>query len=202
MTKILVWDIPTRVGHWLLVTAFMVSFLSGDSEEWRLIHVTAGYAMAGALAFRLFWGIAGTRYARFKSFMFSPRQLIDYLLSLLKGKPEHWVGHNPAGSYAIYVLLFLGMIVVVSGWAAYAGAGGEWLVETHDVLPKVMLGVVGLHVLGVIVSSRLHSENLVLSMVTGLKQGAKTHAIASSKKYWSILLLGSVVSAGLMSLLR
>jgi len=202
MKKILVWDIPTRVGHWLLVAAFIVSFLSGDSEEWRLIHVTAGYALAGALAFRLFWGIAGTRYARFKSFIFSPRQLIDYLASLLKGKPEHWIGHNPAGSYAIYALLSLGMIVVASGWAAYAGVGGEWLVETHDVLSKAMLGVVGFHVLGVIISSRLHGENLVLSMVTGLKQGAKTHAIASGKKYWSILLLGSVVSAGLMSLVR
>lgn len=200
MEKILVWDLPTRIGHWLLVTAFIVSYLSGDSEEWRLIHVTAGYAMAGVLVFRLFWGMAGTRYARFKSFLFSPRQVFAYLGGLLKGKPVHWVGHNPAGSYAIYALILLGVAVVGSGWAVYADVGGEWLEEAHDVLSYAMLGVVGVHVLGVLVSSRLHGENLVRSMVTGYKQGKAEEAITSIKKYWVILLLGSAVLASLMSL--
>jgi len=200
MEKILVWDIPTRIGHWLLVSAFIVAFLSGDSEAWRLVHVTAGYAMAGVLAFRLFWGIAGTRYARFKSFLFSPRQVFVYLSGLFKGKPAHWVGHNPAGSYAIYALILLGVAVVGSGWAVYADVGGEWLEEAHDVLSYTMLGIVGVHVAGVVVSSRLHRENLVRSMLTGYKQGRSSEAIASNKKYWIILLLGSVVSASLMSL--
>jgi cytochrome b len=198
MEKILVWDLPTRIGHWLLVTAFIVSYLSGDSEEWRLVHVTAGYAMAGVLVFRLFWGMAGTRYARFKSFLFSPRQVFVYLGGLLKGKPAHWVGHNPAGSYAIYAMILLGAAVVGSGWAVYADVGGEWLAEVHDALSYVMLGVVGVHVVGVVVSSRLHRENLVRSMVTGYKQGMGEEAIASSKKYWVILLLGVVVSASMM----
>ena len=201
MEKILVWDLPTRIGHWLLVTAFIVSYLSGDSEEWRLVHVTAGYALAGALVFRLFWGVAGTRYARFKSFLFSPRQVFAYLSGLFQGKPAHWVGHNPAGSYAIYALISLGAAVVGSGWAVYADVGGEWLEEAHDVLSYAMLGVVGVHVAGVVVSSRLHRENLVRSMVTGYKQGKAEEAIASSKKYWVILLLGAIVSASLMGLL-
>jgi cytochrome b len=161
MKKILVWDIPTRIGHWLLVTAFVVSFLSGNSEEWRLIHVNAGYAMAGVLVFRLFWGMVGTRYARFNSFLFSPRQVFAYLSGLLKGKPGHWIGHNPAGSYAIYALILLGIAVVGSGWAVYAEVGGEWLEEAHDTLSYIMLGMVGVHVLGVV----------VCSMFTGYKQG-------------------------------
>ena len=198
MEKILVWDLPTRIGHWLLASAFIVSYLSGDSEEWRLVHVTAGFAMAGVLVFRLFWGMAGTRYARFKSFLFSPRQVFAYLGSLLKGKPEHWVGHNPAGSYAIYALILLGIAVVGSGWAVYADVGGEWLEEVHDALSYGMLGVVGLHVAGVAVSSRLHRENLVRSMITGYKQGKREEAIASSKKYWVILLLAAVVAASLI----
>jgi len=201
MKKVLVWDLPTRIGHWLLVTAFIVSYLSGDSEEWRLVHVTAGFAMAGTLAFRLFWGMIGTRYARFKSFLFSPRQVLAYLNGLLKGKPVHWVGHNPAGSYAIYALILLGLAVVGSGWAVYAEVGGAWLEDAHDVLSYVMLGVVGVHVVGVVVSSRLHHENLVRSMITGYKQGKAEEAIASSKKYWVILLLGSVVSASLIRLI-
>ena len=201
MEKILVWDIPTRVGHWLLVAAFIVSYLSGDSEEWRLVHVTAGYAMAGVLIFRLFWGVAGTRYALFKSFLFSPSQVFSYLRDLLKGKSAHWVGHNPAGSYAIYALILLGTAVVGSGWAVYADVGGERLEEAHDVLSYVLLGAVGVHVAGVVVSSLLHHENLVRSMVTGYKQGRSEQAIESSKIYWVILLLGSVISASLMSLL-
>ena len=200
MEKILVWDWPTRIGHWLLVGSFIASYLSGDSEEWRLVHVAAGYALAGALAFRLFWGMAGTRYARFKSFLFSPRQALVYLGSLREGKPERWIGHNPAGSYAIYALILLGAAVAGSGWAVYADVGGEWLEEVHDQLSHAMLVVVVVHVGGVALSSRLHRENLVRSMVTGYKLGKAGEAIASGKKYWVILLLGAVLSAGLMSL--
>jgi cytochrome b len=199
MKKILVWDLPTRIGHWLLVVAFFLSFVSGDSEEWRLVHVTSGFALAGVLVFRLFWGLAGTRYARFKSFLFSPRQVLNYLGSMLKGKPTHWVGHNPAGSYAIYILLLLGIAVAGSGWAVYEDVGGEWLEEAHEVLANSMLAVVGLHVAGVIVGSLLHRENLLRSMINGYKQGNSEEGISSSKKYWVLLLLVSVVSASLLA---
>ena len=200
MEKILVWDLPTRIGHWLLVAAFAVSYLSGDSEEWRLVHVTAGYAMGGVLAFRLFWGLAGTRYARFSSFLFSPREVFSYLGGLFKGRPAHWIGHNPAGSYAIYALLLLGIAVVGSGWAVYEEVGGEWLEEAHDVLSYVMLGVVAVHVAGVVVSSRLHHENLARSMITGYKQGKAEEAIPSSRKCWLVLLLVCAVAAGLLAM--
>jgi len=199
MKKIRVWDLPTRFGHGLFIITFIVSFWSGDSEEWRLVHVTAGFAMGGVLAFRLLWGMAGTRYSRFKSFLFSPRAVWGYLSSLLKGKPAHWVGHNPAGSYAIYALISCGIAVLGSGWALYEEVGGEWLEEAHDVLSYVMLGVVGLHVAGVVVSSFLHRENLVRSIVTGFKQGNADEGIASSKQYWLVLLLVFVALASYLS---
>jgi len=200
MKKILVWDIPTRIGHWLLVATFILSYLTGDSEEWRLVHVAAGFAMAGVLVFRLFWGMAGTRYARFASFLFTPRQVFSYLGGLLHGKPDRWVGHNPAGSYAIYALILLGLAVSGSGWAVYADIGGDWLEEAHDALSYGMLGMVGLHVAGVMISSLTHRENLARSMITGRKQGRSDEAIASNKKYWGILLLGAAVSASLLTL--
>jgi cytochrome b len=200
MEKILVWDIPTRIGHWMLASAFIVAFLSGDSEQWRLIHVMAGFAMLGVLAFRLLWGVIGTRYARFDSFLFTPRQVYAYLAGLLKGNPVHWIGHNPAGSYAIFALLLFGAAVVFSGWAVYADAGGEWLAQAHEALSYAMLCMVGLHLAGVFVSSRLHGENLLRSMVTGFKQGKGADAIASSKKYWVILLLGMIAASAMLSL--
>lgn len=201
MKKILVWDLPTRIGHWLLASAFILAFMTGDSEMWRLVHVAAGYAMAGVLVFRFFWGIAGTRYARFASFLFSPRQVLAYLRGLLKGKATHWVGHNPAGSYAIYALMFLGLATVASGWAVYEEVGGDMLEELHEFLSYAMLTMVGLHVAGVIASSMLHHENLVRSMIDGYKLGNGAEAIDSRKSPWAILLLGSAVVAGMMAII-
>lgn len=198
MKKILIWDIPTRIGHWLLVAVFILSFVTGDSEEWRLFHVAAGYAVGGVLAFRLFWGVAGTRYARFTSFLFSPLEAFRYVIELLKGKPSHWLGHNPAGSYAIYMLILLGFATVVSGFAVYAEIGGEWLEEAHDALSYCMLGMVGIHVLGVIVGSWAHHENLVRSMVHGYKMGKSEEAIDSSETYWAIAPIATAVLASML----
>lgn len=198
MKRILVWDIPTRIGHWLLVTVFILSFITGDSEVQRLRHVAAGYAVAGILVFRIFWGIAGTRYARFTSFLFSPREVVAYLGGLLKGKPSHWLGHNPAGSYAIFTLILLGFATVTSGIADYAEVGGERMETTHDVLSYTMLGMVVFHVLGVIVGSWAHRENLVRSMFNGYKQGESGEAIGSGKASWAIAPLVLAILASLL----
>jgi len=61
---ILVWDVPVRVFHWLLVVCFAGAYLTSENEEWRLVHVTLGYTMAGLIVFRLVWGFIGSRYAR------------------------------------------------------------------------------------------------------------------------------------------
>lgn len=198
MGKILVWDVPTRIGHWLLVITFILSFITGDSEEQRLLHVAAGYAVGGIIVFRIFWGIAGTRYARFASFLFTPREVIAYLGALKKGKPGHWLGHNPAGSYAIYIMILLGLATVTSGVAAYVEIGGDWMAEVHDVLSYTMLGMVVIHILGVIVSGWVHHENLVLSMLNGYKQGKSEEAIEPSKRYWIIVPIVSAILASLL----
>lgn len=190
MNRILVWDLPTRVGHWLLATSFVLAWLTGDSETWRLLHVSAGYVLLALLTFRLFWGFIGSRYARFSSFLFSPKQVLGYLLGLLRGDGGHWVGHNPAGSYAIYFLLLLGFASGASGWATYHELGGEWLGELHEGLAGAMLAVVGLHVSGVVISSLTHRENLVRSMIDGHKRGRSEEAIPSARMLWLVALLG------------
>lgn len=201
MKKILVWDIPTRIGHWLLVAVFILAFITGDSEAQRLVHVATGYAVGGILVFRVFWGIAGTRYARFASFLFPPREIVAYLGGLLKGKPSHWLGHNPAGSYAIFALMLLGFATVASGVADYAEIGGEQMEEAHDILSYTMLGMVIFHVLGVMVSSWAHRENLVRSMLTGYKQGQSEEAIESGKASWAIAPLVLAILASLLALI-
>ena len=113
----------------------------------------------------------GTRHARFRSFVRGPSAVTRYLRAMLRGQPEHHVGHNPAGAVAIMVLLLLGIASVVSGWAIYNEPGGDWLEELHEVASNIMLAVEGVHGAGVGLASSVHGENLVRSMVTGNKKG-------------------------------
>ena len=176
-TKIRVWDAPVRVFHWLLVLSFAGAYLSAESERWRLLHVTLGYTLGGLVAFRLVWGLIGTRYARFASFVRGPQAVLAYLRSLRNGQPQHHLGHNPAGAVAIVLLLLASVAVVGSGWAIYNDLGGEWLSELHEAATHVMLLLAAVHIAGVLVASRLHRENLVRAMVTGQKNGVPADGI-------------------------
>lgn len=192
--KILVWDIPTRVFHWLLALSFAGAYISAESESWRLAHVTLGYSFAGLILFRLIWGLVGTHHARFADFAYGPRRVWSYLRSLLSRDPEHYVGHNPAGSWAIWAILLLGLGIGLSGYALYNEIGGEVFEEVHEVLANIVLGVVVIHLLGVISGSLLHKENLVRSMVNGYKLGEPSQAIRSPHAVVGAL-LGAIVLA-------
>jgi cytochrome b len=199
--KILVWDLPTRAFHWLLAASFTGAFLTADSERFRDVHVMLGYTMLGLIAFRVLWGLVGTRYARFASFAFGPRRVLAYLGSILRGGPEHHVGHNPAGSWAIYALLLLGLAVGTSGLLTYNEIGGDWLSETHEALASAMLGVVFIHLSGVIASSLIHRENLARTMVDGRKRGVRSQSIRSPRTAVAVMLVAAVVAfwAGLVA---
>ena len=193
-TRILVWDIPTRVFHWLLAGSFIGAFVTAESEMFRDVHVALGYLLLALIGFRIVWGIVGTRYARFSAFAFGPSKVLAYLKSLLTGSPQHYLGHNPAGSWVIYALLLLGVLAGATGYATYNEIGGEWFEELHEAAANSMLTLVGVHVAGVVVSSLLHRENLVKSMINGYKQGEAHQGVRGS--YWLIgagLLAGTVL---------
>jgi cytochrome b len=190
---VLVWDWPVRVFHWLMVASFAGAWLTAESERWRLVHVSLGYTMAGLVAFRLLWGLVGTRHARFASFVRGPRAVADYLRSLAARRPQHFLGHNPAGALAILALLGLTLVTTAAGWATYNDFGGEWLEELHEGAANFMMLVVGLHVGGVVVSSFLHRENLVRAMFTGRKAGEAAEGISRTRMGWAALLLAAVL---------
>lgn len=192
-TRILVWDVPTRVFHWLLAASFAGAFLTAESERFRDIHVLLGYTVVALIGFRLVWGLIGTRYARFSAFAFGPSKVVAYLKSLLSGSPQHYVGHNPAGSWVIYGLLLLGLISGVTGYATYNKIGGEWLEELHEAAAGTMLALVGVHIAGVLVSSLLHRENLIRAMINGYKTGEVGQGVR--RAHWLVgagLLTGAV----------
>lgn len=192
-TSILIWDVPVRVFHWLMVINFFIAYATGESEYWRLIHITAGYTMIGLVIFRIVWGFIGTRYAKFSSFVQSPATILKYLRSLSSKEPEHYLGHNPAGGLAILGMLGLTLMTAMSGWILYNIPGGsESWEEIHEVIANTMLGLIGLHLLGVIMSSRTHKENLVRAMITGKKNGPPNEGITRPYLILGIILFVAV----------
>lgn len=187
--RILVWDWPTRVFHWALALSFLLAYVTGESDQWAKLHVVAGYSLVGLIGFRLIWGFAGTRYALFKSFWPSIQSASRYLSSIIKGKPHHFVGHNPLGALAIVALLSLGVITGLTGWMIFEDIGGDWLEEVHEAAANLMLGVVGIHIAGIIFSGRMHGEKLVPAMLHGRKQGNPDQAIKTGRPVIAGLLL-------------
>ena len=192
--KILIWDVPTRVFHWMLVASFAGAYYTADSERYRDIHVMLGYILFGLIGFRVMWGFVGTRYAQFGSFLFKPSEVVAYLTSLIQRKPSQYLGHNPAGSVAIWLLLLLGVSSAATGVMALKDIGGDIVLEWHDLVSEGMLAIVVMHVLGVIVSSVMHRENLVRSMITGYKEGAPEQGIHYVYAWLGAAMLASTIA--------
>lgn len=192
--RILVWDVPTRVFHWLLVLSFGGAFLTAESERYRDVHVMLGYTLLGLIAFRLLWGFFGSRYARFRTFLFRRREVVDYVSALVKGRAAHYVGHNPAGSVAIWLLLVLSIASGVSGVLLFQDTGGDMLEELHEISSFAMLAVVALHVAGVVASSIMHRENLVRAMFSGLKKAEPEDGADRPYSWLGVIMLLVVVT--------
>ena len=193
--RILVWDLPLRIFHWVLAASFAGAFLTAESERLRDLHLLCGYTFVGAIAFRLVWGFVGTRYARFSALRFGPAAIRNYGISLLRGRPERHVGHSPPGAVMVPLMLGLGLAVAATGWGVHTDVGGEWFEEAHEIAATAMLAVVIAHVLGVVAVSVMQGENLALSLITGRKRGAAGDGVRTSRRLAALLLL--VVLAGL-----
>ncbi len=164
-----VWDPFVRLFHWTLVALFAAAYLTGDELE--LAHEVLGYAIVALLVLRIIWGVVGTRHARFKDFVFNPQAVLGYARDAITFRAKRYLGHNPLGGVMV-LLMIAGLFVAAgSGWLLTIGAGDHHLLEeVHEVAANGMLALIGLHILGIAFSSFEHGENLVRSMVTGLKR--------------------------------
>ena len=182
--KIKVWDLPTRIFHWSLVvlvaTALVTGFLS--PEWWLDIHIWAGYGIIFLVIFRLIWGVFGSEFSRFKSFAFTPSEVIAHIRKLIILRPLHYIGHNPAGAMMIFALIFFLFSITTSGLFLLGGqenqgplAGvinyktGHMAGELHEVMALILMGLIALHIIGIIVETRLSRKNLVKSIIDGYK---------------------------------
>ena len=192
---ILIWDVPVRVFHWMLVLNFTVAWLTAEAEQWRLVHVISGYTVGGLVTFRLLWGLFGTRHARFASFVRGPKAVLSYLADFMRGRHQPFAGHNPAGGLAIMALLLFAVLTTLSGWAFQEELAGEWLEDVHETLANLMLALVLLHVAAVLVTSFMTGDHLVKAMWTGRKNsGSDSEGIRRTWRSLGILVLIAVMS--------
>jgi cytochrome b len=179
-----VWDRFLRFFHWTLVLCFTTAYISGEVHA-STLHELVGYVLCVLLAARLYWGFKGSEYARFRAFIFPISEAITYLRSMLKGNPKHYYGHNPAGALMVFTMFGLLAVIFVSGLLSLGTIDFEGPLvflanrvsdeasytfrHLHQFLPNVALALVVLHLLGVLVGSIQHKENLVRAMLTGKK---------------------------------
>ncbi len=168
--QIKVWDPLVRIFHWSLVALFTFSFFTGD--EWKSAHILSGYAIGALLVIRTFWGLVGTRHARFGSFIYSPRTIMVFLKDSLSMKARRYVGHNPAGGAMVILLIVMIAGIATTGYMMTTDTfwGIEWVEDVHKALVYSTLGLIALHIAGVVLASLEHRENLARAMITGWKR--------------------------------
>ena len=104
--QVLVWDVATRLFHWLLVLSVVICLLTGEDEGLIFaIHAYAGFVVLMLLLFRAGWGIIGSQHSRFADFVYSWPETWRYALSFLRFKPQRYVGHNPLGGWMVIAML-------------------------------------------------------------------------------------------------
>lgn len=175
--QIYVWDLFVRVFHWALVVAFAVAFYTHASEWERMIHVRAGYVAGALMLARIGWGFMKTGYANFHNFPPNPINAAKYVWQTLQGSAKRFIGHNPAGSIIIYAMLACGLTTIGSGWLVF---NEGWLIDQPELLQDIhfyaswgWLGLVIIHVTGVVAESILHDDNLIRAMITGCKRTSR-----------------------------
>lgn len=173
-----VWDPLLRLFHWSLVTSFAVAWLTSDDV--KDIHEWAGYAAAALVAFRIVYGLVGPHYARFGQFIRGPLATATYARDAISRRERRYLGHNPMGAVMVMALLAMIAAMALTGWLMSTDAywGIEWLEELHETLANVLLGLVALHIAGVVLASFRHRENLVRAMITGYKRSPLPDDIA------------------------
>ena len=215
-----VWDLPTRLFHWLLVLSVSGALVTGlvTPTTWLDVHIYVGYTIFGLIIFRLVWGFFGGHFSRFRSFSYSPFRVIEHLQSLIRLRPQHYLGYNPSGS-AMILLLFMALGgLTVTDWMVLGGenkqgflsgimtyATGHNAREVHEPLAYVLMVMVAVHIIGVAVESILTRQNLVGSMATGDKRVPVDMNVAATvhprRLAASVCLLAIVLMAGPVILL-
>jgi len=218
VSKILVWDLPLRLFHWLLVILVVVSWISvsigGNAMQ---VHMLSGYAILALVLFRLLWGFLGSRHARFVSFLRSPAAAIAHLRALRGNDATRYPGHNPAGGWSVILMLLV--LLVQAGTGLFANddiathgplaklvskAVSDRITGIHHLNVKILYVLIGLHLSAVAYYFFHKRENLVKAMFTGFKDAGADSGDAAPEhgRNWLAALLLAACAAGVYLLIK
>ena len=203
----LVWDLPVRIFHWLLVLAVLGSYITHRlGLSWFKYHLWCGYAVLVLVTARILWGFVGTRHARFGVFVRGPAAMWRYLSAWRSGT-VHAVGHNPLGAWMVLVLLLLLLCQALTGLFAndqitntgplfgyVSGHTSDKLSSWHHWIFNVLLAAIGLHVLAVLIYRLVRREDLVTPMFTGRKRDVPSSEQIRGSRTWLFLLILLIVA--------
>ncbi len=198
----LVYDLPTRLFHWLFAFFFLTSFVIGKTVDDESLlysyHMISGLMMTFLILLRIVWGISGTQHARFSSFALNPKDLIGYFKAILTGSHQKWSGHNPASSWAAIAMMALGLGLGFSGYQmAQSAMNKENLEDIHELFGNVFILVVIGHITGIVLHTIRHKEMIGLSMVDGKKADVpETESIQSAKIGFGFILIALIIAFG------
>ena len=206
-----IWDLPTRLFHWLIVALFAFSWWTAEYDhlDW---HMLSGYAILGLVLFRVYWGFAGSSTARFAHFLKGPRAVSDYARHVFERSGPSTPGHNPTGGWSVVALIFLLLLQTVLGLFAIdvdgVNAGpldnlvsfetGRWFSHQHGKVFNLLLVFSGLHVAAILFYWLYKRENLISAMVTGSKRlpaADSQPALAFTRLWWAV---PGLLAAGLL----
>jgi len=182
MSRVRVWDVPTRLVHWLIVLLVAVSWWTGDTGRMDY-HRYSGYALLGLVSFRIYWGFVGSSTSRFRQFVRGPRAIWTYL----RGRWDLRPGHNPLGAFSVVILLALlatqiglGLFAVdVDGIesgplsAHVSFATGRVCAQLHHQVFNLLLLLIVVHIVAVLYYVFAKRQNLIAAMFHGRRDYAQ-----------------------------
>ena len=216
--RVRVWDLPTRLSHWAIVTLFGICWWAAKSDHMRW-HLIAGYALLGVVWFRLAWGFWGGQTARFSDFVRGPAATLRYLRKLLSrgvGDSPAPLGHNPLG--ALSVLAMLALLVSQTTFGLFAVdvdgiASGPWsrwvsfdtgrrFAHWHATNFHLLLVMIGVHLSAIAWYRLARRETLVPAMIHGYKQASPSVTAPYFAPWWRAVLLAAVILLGVVLLVH
>jgi len=191
--KLYIWDVPTRLFHWLLVIAVATALLSAELGKMS-IHMIAGHVVLALVLFRLIWGVIGGHHARFASFIKGPGQVIAYAKRLISGEAPFHVGHNPMGGWSVLAILTL--LAIQTGTGLFANddiltegplfslvskSTSNFLTLIHSICSVGIYTLIALH-LAAVAFYTIKGHPIILAMLTGeaVNADALAHERAAS----------------------
>lgn len=212
-----VWDLPTRLFHWLLVALVAGSFATGKVGGNAMIyHEWCGEAILALLIFRVVWGFIGSAPSRFGTFLAGPSTVFRYALTLLRRDEDHHLSHNPLGGWSVMAMLLVLLIQAGTGLFAnddifiegplykwVSKATSDRLTSIHHFNHDVIIVLVAVHVAAVLFHLVYKKENLILPMITGRKSWKGSPKVAAAPApAWLAALVATAAAVAVYLLAR